>query len=243
MMMATGFSEGGCCPVLELRQYTLKPGQREKLIELFERHFIESQEATGMRLVGQFRDRHRPDRFVWLRGFANMERRHAALEAFYGGPVWLSHRTEANDTMLDSDDVLLLRPARSGVMFETSGDAHTAAANRKPRTIVAGIYRMPGPVDTEFVSRFEYHVAPALQKNRVKIEGVFVTESARNTFVRLPVREGEHVLVWFGSLPVGERRLDSIDLLAAELRLDEMTPSLLELEPTSRSLLGSGPDA
>ena len=33
--------ETGCCPVLELRQYTLKPGQRDVLMTpLFERHFV-----------------------------------------------------------------------------------------------------------------------------------------------------------------------------------------------------------
>src|SRR3546814_14914788 len=38
-------------PVVELRQYTLHPGQRDVLIELFEREFIESQEATGIRVI------------------------------------------------------------------------------------------------------------------------------------------------------------------------------------------------
>jgi hypothetical protein len=58
-------SERECCAVLELRQYTLKPGQRDALIALFDRYFVESQEAAGMTIVGQFRDRRRPDRFVW----------------------------------------------------------------------------------------------------------------------------------------------------------------------------------
>src|SRR5688500_15848792 len=77
---------GGCCPVVELRQYTLRPGQRDVLIELFDREFVESQEAAGMEITAQFRDLDRPDRFVWLRGFPDMERRRLALEAFYGGP-------------------------------------------------------------------------------------------------------------------------------------------------------------
>ena len=64
-----------CCPVLELRQYTLRPGMRDVLIELFEREFVESQEALGMTLVGQFRDLDDPNRFVWLRGFADMTTR------------------------------------------------------------------------------------------------------------------------------------------------------------------------
>lgn len=80
-------AERPCCRVLELRQYTLKPGGRDVLIDLFEREFIESQEALGVRLVGQFQDTHAAERFVWVRGFPDMDTRAKALAAFYGGPV------------------------------------------------------------------------------------------------------------------------------------------------------------
>ncbi|HKA84505.1 MAG TPA: NIPSNAP family protein, partial [Acidimicrobiales bacterium] len=100
-----------CCPVVELRQYTLRAGQREVLVELFDRALVEPQEAVGMELLGQFRDLDRADRFVWLRGFPDMEARRRSLEAFYGGPVWREHAPAANATMVDVDDVLLLRPA------------------------------------------------------------------------------------------------------------------------------------
>ncbi|MBW8303388.1 MAG: NIPSNAP family protein, partial [Brevundimonas sp.] len=60
-------------PIVELRQYTLHPGQRDVLIDLFEREFVEGQESVGMTLIGQFRDLDNPGRFVWLRGFADME--------------------------------------------------------------------------------------------------------------------------------------------------------------------------
>ena len=53
------------CNVFELRQYTLKPGQRDVLIELFDREFIETQEAAGMHVCGQFRGR-RPSRAIRL---------------------------------------------------------------------------------------------------------------------------------------------------------------------------------
>ena len=52
------------CAVIELRDYLMQPNQRDVLIELFEREFIETQEALGMRVMGQFRDRDRPDHFV-----------------------------------------------------------------------------------------------------------------------------------------------------------------------------------
>ncbi|HUG85020.1 MAG TPA: hypothetical protein VMM13_10670, partial [Euzebya sp.] len=79
-------------------------------IELFDREFVEAQELTGMTVIGQFRDVDRPDHFVWLRGFHDMDHRRRALAAFYGGPCWACHRDAANATMVDSDDVLLLRP-------------------------------------------------------------------------------------------------------------------------------------
>ena len=55
------------CPIVELRQYTLHPGQRDVLISLFDRALVESQEELGMTILGQFRDLDNPDRFVWLR--------------------------------------------------------------------------------------------------------------------------------------------------------------------------------
>jgi hypothetical protein len=108
--LATASCAATFCPIVELRQYTLHPGKRNILIELFEREFIETQEAAGMTLIGQFRDLDDPDRFVWLRGFADMPSRALALAAFYGGPAWQTHRDVANATMIDSDNVLLLRP-------------------------------------------------------------------------------------------------------------------------------------
>ena len=73
-------------PVVELRQYTLRPGQRDVLIDLFDRELVESQEAAGMTIVGQFRDLDDPDRFVWIRGFPSMPSRARALCAFQTGP-------------------------------------------------------------------------------------------------------------------------------------------------------------
>src|SRR5262245_51144560 len=82
--------------VIELRDYTLHPGRRDELIALFEREFIESQEALGMRVLGTFRDLDRPDHFVWLRGFRDLAARAPALSEFYGGPVWRAQRQAAN---------------------------------------------------------------------------------------------------------------------------------------------------
>ncbi len=95
--------------LIELRQYLLHAGHRDTLIDVFDREFVEAQEAVGMDVLGQFRDPQRPDYFVWFRGFPDMTARHESLTAFYDGPVWARHRDVANATMIDSDNVMLLR--------------------------------------------------------------------------------------------------------------------------------------
>jgi len=99
-----------CCPIVELRQYTLHRGKRHILVELFDREFVESQEALGMKVIGQFCDLDDPNRFVWLRGFRNMSERAEGLKGFYGGPVWKAQRETANATMIDSDNVFVTAP-------------------------------------------------------------------------------------------------------------------------------------
>ena len=232
-----------CCAVIELRQYTLKPGQRDVLIELFDRYFVEGQESTGMTVIGQFRDLRRPERFVWLRGFPDMTHRHQSLEAFYGGPIWAAHKNAANATMVAVDDVLLLKPARPASAFRLpGGGARTIPPTASP-TVVAGIYQMPEAVSSALVSLFERDVVPILESNGVRLEGVFVTEPARNTFAKLPVREGEHVLVWFGSVEPSHRPEGWLEQLVGATVLNHQRMSVLELEPTPRSALGDGPRA
>ena len=39
--------------IFELRQYVLKPGQRDVLVDVFDDNFVEGQEAAGIRIIGQ----------------------------------------------------------------------------------------------------------------------------------------------------------------------------------------------
>jgi len=191
------------CQLLELRQYTLRPGQRDALIDLFEREFVEPQEALGMTLFGQFRDLDAADRFVWLRGFVDMPARAAALAAFYDGPVWRAHREAANATMLDSDNVLLLRPARPGSGFEP-GVRPPAGQPLPAQLVVATLFYFAAPIDDDIVASFDRAIVPLLTGAGAQWLATLVTEPATNTFPRLPVREGEHVLACFTTV-------DSVD--------------------------------
>jgi quinol monooxygenase YgiN len=188
-----------CCPVVELRQYTLKPGMRDVLIDLFEQEFIETQEATGIVVIGQFRDMDNPDRFVWLRGFVDMPTRSRALQEFYGGPVWKAHREAANATIIDSDNVLLLRPARSasGFSLENAKRPPRGAREMSKALVVANIYYLDVSAEADFVDFFECTVKPVLTEAGVSILAYFITENHPNNFPALPVRENVNVFVWF----------------------------------------------
>ncbi|MGH9227538.1 MAG: NIPSNAP family protein [Acidimicrobiales bacterium] len=233
----------GCCPVVELRQYTLRPGQRDVLVELFDREFVESQEAVGIQLLGQFRDLDRPDRFVWLRGFPDMERRRAALEAFYGGPIWRAHSRAATATMVDVDDVLLLRPLASTSGFGPQPPRPAPGARMPGSVLAATIWSLERPVDVAVVER---ELLPALAMTGSPPLATFVEEPSENTFPALPVRTGEHVLVWIQRTLAGDTTADEApdaQVRASQDAARDLLPHLvtapvqLRLEPTPRSTL------
>jgi hypothetical protein len=224
-------------PVVELRQYQLKPGKRDVLIDLFESRFVAGQEATGSRLHGEFRDALDPDRFVWLRGFRDMQDRERALRTFYEGPVWKANSAAANATMVDVSNVLLLEPVdRPGFSL----------ARRMTSLMVATIYSLQAPADAAFIRFFDDKVRPVLTEAGAPPVAMLRTLDAANNFPKLPVREGEHAFVWFAAFAtrneyqryvmrlLGSKSWSAIE---AELATRFKSPAVrLELEPTSESI-------
>lgn len=228
-------------PLVELRQYRNRPGQRDALIELFEREFVESQEAVGMRVIGTFRQPSQPDRFVWLRGFADMDARAKGLNAFYFGPVWQAHREAANATIDDSDNVLLLREARPGSGFAADDSPRPApGAAAPPRGVVVAIIDYPKD-EAAYAKAFARRVRPKLAAAGAPVIGEFVREKTPNNFPRLPVRESETVFVWFVKFTdraAYDRVRGPLDAIGrGQATLLAKPSDMLVLEPTGRSQL------
>jgi quinol monooxygenase YgiN len=237
-------------PIVELRHYTLHPGKRDELIELFDREFVETQEAVGIQVIGQFRNLDDPDQFVWLRGFNDMSAREQSLNTFYGGPIWKTHRDAANATMIDSDNVLLLRLAHPASGFPLTHEPRLPSNSDAVRAgfVTATIYYFNAPVTPNFISYFENTIHPVLMEADACVLAYFVTEDSPNTFPALPVREGENVFVWFAGFPDQETYERHVETLAkSKLWTDEISrslkrqlkgkPELLRLTPTTRSRL------
>jgi hypothetical protein len=238
-----------CCAVVELRQYVTYPGTRDTLIHLFEERFIESQEAVGIRVLGQFRDANDPDHFTWVRGFTGMDARKQALGDFYYGPLWKANRDAANATLYDNDDVLLLRPASPGAGFAYDPLLRPALGAQAPGSIVvAHIYYFAHEVTPGFTAFFERDLMPLFERSGAQVLARMVSEKSRNTFERLPVREDVNAFVWFARFPSRA----AYDSYQAALGQDERwrtewfarlrkslarPPEVLVLQPTARSLL------
>jgi quinol monooxygenase YgiN len=235
-----------CCAVVDLRQYTLHPGQRDTMIDIFDESFVEGQEQYGMHVAAQFRDLDDPDRFVWLRGFTDLPARADALNGFYYGPIWREHSAAANGTMVDSDNALLLQPIDLGPgypVFDTPRPP--IGATDIPSSVVAGAVYHRGSPDDGFTEYFADQVAPVLTATGAVLAAVFETLPAENNFPALPLRD-ETVLAWFATFPDDaayaehRRRLDASPAWQTKV-LPELTcrsaapPQNLRLRPTARS--------
>ncbi len=231
-----------CCPVVELRQYTLHPGARDTLIALFEREFVETQEALGMRIIGTFRDLDRPDRFVWLRGFETMEARAVQLQEFYGGPVWKAHREAANATMIDSDNVLLLRPIGAAEGFRLKGSVRAepgSAALNDGGLIVAVIFHVRES-ESEKTDSLGKNLAELCRARGLAVLGTFVTAHYENSFPALPVRAEANVVILFfrfADRAALEKDYPVDEVIRATEGLMTAEAEMLFLAPTARSLL------
>lgn len=214
--------------VIELRRYLMQPGRRDDLIELFEREFITGQQAVGIDVLAVFREPEAPDRFTWLRSFADMPARAKALAAFYGGPLWQAHRTAANATMVDSDDVLLLRPSSGLAGLPGLGPAQRAAVPRPWRAVVLPLAE---PADGALRERAVVPWLRSLRDAGAQELAVFETEPAPNNFPRLPVRTDGPVLVVLCAWP-SDGPLPGLPAFEPWLRA---RPLVLRLSPTAGS--------
>ena len=102
-------------------------------------------------------------------------------------------------------------------------------------------------MDPAFAAFFESNVRPRLEDAGLPVVASFVTEQSANNFPPLPIRENEHVFVWFtksaGAADYAARvaklgRAPEWRQAASALQHKlKAPPEVLRLAPTSRSQL------
>jgi hypothetical protein len=138
-----------------------------------------------------------------------MPARHDALATFYDGPVWRAHRNDANATMRDSDNVLLLRPFASSSLATL--DEQGAVERGGTYLVVVHDLRSVDPA--AFADHYLTVELPLLQEQGARTSKLFVTEQKPNTYDRLPVRTDESVLVCISRFD----HVDAIDRVVSRM--------------------------
>jgi hypothetical protein len=230
--------------VIEFRRYILKEGEREHFAEYFESYFPEAFQQMGAIAFGQFFERKNPVGFTWIRGFKNTDARAIINAGFYYGPLWREHASTMNSLMLDSDNVLLLRPlsAERGIPVLPSVDPVKERKGAQG-VVVAQIFAVkPNSIDA-FAKQAEATFA-SYRAAGAREAGVLVTLDVPNNFPQLPVRTDGPYLVWLGIVkdnktldaqltPLVERSTQPLSATG----LLRSAPELVILDPTHRSRL------
>ena len=167
----------------ELRNYLLKTGKRDKFIQYFKDHFVESQNTLGAYIPGQFRIKAEDDRFFWIRGFNNMQERSQFLPAFYGGEVWKEFGPAANEMMLEWHNVYLVKPL--------TGNSN---AFDKKQGIFVIYYTARDNRLEQLIDLFIKAYIPLYNTWSINNITLWVSEMEENDFPRLPVYQDENLL-------------------------------------------------
>jgi NIPSNAP len=231
-------------PVVEVRRYEIKPGERERFARCFEGYFAEAFQQMGMIAFGQFLERKHDTRFTWVRGFPSYDARADMNTEFYTGPLWKEHSAEMNARLVDVENVLLLRPAAPGRGLRVLPAVDAAQEGGGPAGVVVLQIFAVKAGSTEAAARLAEEGFAAYRAAGAREAGVLVTLDAPNNYPRLPIRtDGPH-LVWVGVVkddaafqgrlaPLAERTARA---LGAQGLLRE-PPELVLCDPTRRSRL------
>ena len=228
----------GDFPVVELRRYTVAPGQRTRFATWFDAYFPEAFEQLGAMVFGQFLERDDPGHFLWLRGYHDINARPIVNSAFYYGPLWKEHRTKVNAILPDSDNVLLLQPLPGQSIPVLPAVDPVDEPQGADGIVIAQLLPVVAGRETEIAADFvRYRV------DGVRPAGVLATLDVPNNFPQLPVREDGPWLVWLGIARDEEalRRLQA-EMAAVGRELADGgglrgTPETIVMDPSPRSRL------
>jgi hypothetical protein len=94
--------------IIEMRTYKVKPGLRDRFIEIFRTRSIPAHADIGMKILGPFLSLEDPDTFFFMRGFPDLASREPMKAKFYEGDLWKRELEDVLLPMIDHYDVVLV---------------------------------------------------------------------------------------------------------------------------------------
>lgn len=93
----------------ELRQYRLRPGQRDAWVRFMEDRLIPFQSARGMVIVGSWLGEEEDDLYVWMRRFENEAERERLYAAVYDTDEWKNEIGPRVGELIDRERITVTR--------------------------------------------------------------------------------------------------------------------------------------
>jgi len=91
-----------------MRTYKLKPGCRERFLEVFRTKSMPAHAEIGMKIVGPFLSIEEDDTFFFMRGFPDLPSREPMKAKFYEGELWKHELEHVLMPMIEKYDVVLV---------------------------------------------------------------------------------------------------------------------------------------
>ena len=93
----------------ELRQYRMRPGQRDAWVKCMEEQIIPFQVSKGMVICGSFVGEEDPDLYFWIRRFDSEEERERLYEAVYQSDYWKNTIGPRVGELIDREQIKVTR--------------------------------------------------------------------------------------------------------------------------------------
>jgi hypothetical protein len=94
--------------IVEMRTYRIRPGMRERFLEIFRSRSMPEHVKLGMPIVGPFLSVEDPDVFFFMRGFRDLPSREPLKAKFYEGELWKNELEHLLMPMIESYDVVVV---------------------------------------------------------------------------------------------------------------------------------------
>lgn len=194
--------------------------------------------------MGQFRVLDDPDRFVWLRGFADMAIREPAFRAFYAGDVWKRHGQISMQLFLRPLTVRLLRPlegtdqAAGMTSATTLSSFATGTCSVETGVVVVDIFRAVESDARDALADILRSSFPTLESDVSEVRGMLVAGEKQDSWEEEVIRDPrEVVLVTAHRDPAATwRHRDAVAVVTSQIGVDLTGPPVsLTVLPTMRS--------
>ena len=180
--------------VVELRNYTIHPGQLSKFVEFMNRIIIPRQDSQRGYVLNQFGLVGSDNNYVWMRGFYDMQTRSQFLNDFYGSEYWKQHQQDTNSMLANIEYIYLLRPLLiKDQTVDLNGSVSRDELKQTQGIAVIDFYTT-NHKRNQLIDFFTREYLPILRQAGISDIQLWISEMAKNDFW-LPAIQDPNLLV------------------------------------------------